>query len=141
MMKDLKEERNNLKTIQNWIDQCPDGGTVSIPAGTWMSGPLHLKSNLTLYLEEGSRILFSDHPEDYLPAVFTRWEGVECFNYSPLIYAKGCEHITIAGPGTLDGNGSAWWHWKKLQQNAADRLIWAESRGICLLYTSPSPRD
>ena len=125
-----KMNKENLKTIQSWIDQCPDGGTVSIPAGTWLSGPLHLKSNLTLYLEEGSKILFSNRPEDYLPVVFTRWEGVECFNYSPLIYAKDCEHITISGPGTLDGNGSAWWHWKKLQQNAADRLIWAESRGI-----------
>ena len=57
-----KMNKENLKTIQSWIDQCPDGGTVSIPAGTWLSGPLHLKSNLTLYLEEGSKILFSTPP-------------------------------------------------------------------------------
>ena len=62
--------------------------------------------------------------------VFTRWEGVECYNYSSLIYAADCENVTICGTGVLDGAGSAWWHWKKLQQNAADRLIRAESQGI-----------
>lgn len=117
--------------IQRAIDRCPeDGGTVVVPAGTWQSGPLRLKSNLTLWLEEGAVIRFRTVMEDYLPPVFTRWEGVECFNYSPLIYARNCENITIAGRGTLDGQGAAWWPWKKLQQAAADRLCRAESLHI-----------
>lgn len=126
-----KQEPGNQRSIQEAIDQCPeDGGIVIVPAGEWLSGPLHLKSNLTLYLEEGAIVRFSQVMEDYLPPVFTRWEGVECYNYSPLIYARDCENITIAGRGTLDGQGSAWWHWKKLQQAAANRLCQAESLHI-----------
>ena len=109
--------------LQEAVDRLPSaGGTVIVPRGEWKSGAIHLKSNVKLYLEEGCVIHFSSCMEDYLPPVFTRWEGVECYNYSPLIYAADCENVTICGTGVLDGAGSAWWHWKKLQQNAADRL-------------------
>lgn len=121
----------NQNVIQEAVDRLPSaGGTVIVPRGEWKSGAIHLKSNVKLYLEEGCVIHFSSCMEDYLPPVFTRWEGVECYNYSPLIYAADCENVTICGTGVLDGAGSAWWHWKKLQQNAADRLIRAESQGI-----------
>ncbi len=63
---------------------------------------------------------------DYLPVVFTRWEGIECYNYSPLIYAQDCRNIAVTGEGTLDGQGEAWWHWKQLQQAAATTLYDAE---------------
>ena len=43
-------------------------------------------------------------------------EGTECYNYSPLIYAKDCTDIAVTGKGVFEGNGAAWWHWKKLQQ-------------------------
>ena len=49
-------------------------------------------------------------------------EGTECNNYSPLIYAKDCTDIAVTGKGVLEGNGAAWWHWKKLQQRAAEDL-------------------
>lgn len=67
--------------------------------------------------------------------IICRWylpggEGVECYNYSPLIYAYGCQNITITGEGILDGCGQSWWSWKKLQQDAANRLCRAESLGI-----------
>ena len=121
----------NQNVIQEAVDRLPaSGGTVIVPRGEWKSGAIHLKSNVKLYLEEGCVIHFSSCMEDYLPPVFTRWEGVECYNYSSLIYAADCENVTICGTGVLDGAGSAWWHWKKLQQNAADRLIRAESQGI-----------
>ncbi|MDO5416920.1 MAG: glycoside hydrolase family 28 protein [Lachnospiraceae bacterium] len=124
-------QEGNQNVIQEAIERCPDaGGTVIVPAGEWESGRLLLKSNLTLKLEEGCVIHFSEKKTDYLPVVFTRWEGVECYNYSPLIYARGCENITITGKGTLDGQGEGWWDWKKLQQGAADRLCKAESQGI-----------
>lgn len=123
----------NQNVIQEAVDRLPaSGGTVIVPRGEWKSGAIHLKSNVKLYLEEGCVIHFSSCMEDYLPPVFTRWEGVECYNYSPLIYAADCENVTICGTGVLDGAGSAWWHWKKLQQNAADYLIRAESQGIAV---------
>lgn len=118
--------------IQAAVNACAQGGggTVFIPRGEWTTGPIHLQSNLHLQLEEGAVLRFSSRYEDYLPAVFTRWEGMECYNYSPLIYAKDCSDISITGKGTLIGNGQAWWHWKKLQQKAADALCYAESNGI-----------
>ncbi len=123
-------EAGNPKTIQEAIDRCPAGGKVIVPAGEWKSGPITLKSNLTLQLEEGCTISFSDCMEDYLPPVFTRWEGVECYNYRPFIYARDCENITITGKGIFYGNGESWWHWKKLQQAAATCLCEAQSKNI-----------
>lgn len=122
---------NEFPGIQAAVDACAaGGGVVVVPKGRWESGPIHLYSNIHLQLEDGAVICFSSRPEDYLPVVFTRWEGMECYNYSPLIYARDCENISITGGGTLLGNGEAWWHWKKLQQEAADRLCYAQSDGI-----------
>ena len=101
-----------------------------MPAGVWPTGPIHLRSNVNLHLEAGARVLFSPHPADYLPPVLTRWEGVECYNYSPLIYARDCENVAVTGEGILDGQGRAWWHWKKLQGPAAKRLYDAQSEGV-----------
>lgn len=124
------DNKESKDTIQKAIDRCPEKGTVVVGEGEWESGPLHLKSNMTLYLEKNCTINFSCKFEDYLPPVFTRWEGVECYNYSPLIYANECENIAIKGHGILNGNGQYWWSWKKLQQQAADRLCHAESDKI-----------
>ncbi|HJC24397.1 MAG TPA: glycoside hydrolase family 28 protein [Candidatus Eisenbergiella merdavium] len=122
----------SFSSIQEAVDRCAGlgGGTVRVPAGRWESGAVHLRSNIRLHLEKGAVVSFSSRPEDYLPPVFTRWEGMECYNYSPLIYAEGCENVAVTGEGTLLGNGSAWWHWKKLQQAAADRLCGSEADGI-----------
>ena len=99
------------------------GGTVVVPDGTWLTGPIHLKSNINLHIQEGAEVYFSTVYSDYLPTVLTRWEGMECYNYSPLIYAIDCENIAITGKGTLIGNGQAWWGWKKTQiQVAAEPL-------------------
>lgn len=121
-------EKNGKDTIQAAVNACADmgGGTVIVPKGEWFSGAIHLESNINLHLEDGAVITFSDNPQDYLPVVFTRWEGMECYNYSPLIYANGCENISVTGKGTLVGNGQAWWNWKKLQQEAALELCYAE---------------
>lgn len=122
------------KYVQGMVDVCArmGGGRVVVPAGRWFSGPIHLRSRIELHLCEGSVIEFSDVPEDYLPVVFTRWEGIECYNYSPLIYARDCEHISITGTGLLVGNGRSWWGWKKTQQNAANELCYAERNGIAV---------
>ena len=86
--------------------------------------------NVCLHLEDGAEIIFSPRYSDYLPAVFTRWEGVECINFSPLIYACDCKNIAITGSGVLVGNGSAWWDWKLHQQAAAEKLALAGTRSF-----------
>ncbi|MFZ4620566.1 MAG: glycoside hydrolase family 28 protein [Bacteroidota bacterium] len=90
------------------------GGTVIIPAGKYLTGAIHLKSNVNLNIAKGATVLFSTDPADYLPLVLTRFEGVELMNYSPLIYAYEEENIAVTGEGVLDGqaNESNWWSWK-----------------------------
>ncbi|MCD8186476.1 MAG: hypothetical protein LUD68_08555 [Rikenellaceae bacterium] len=62
------------------------GGRVVVPPGVfYMGGPITLKSHVNLHLEEGARLVFSTEPSDYLPLVLTKWEGTECYNYSPFI--------------------------------------------------------
>src|SRR5688572_22756797 len=81
------------------IDQCAKagGGKVVVPVGTYLTGAIHLKSNVDLEVSEGATIKFSQNPKDYLPVVFSRWEGVEVFNYSPFIYAFEQRNIAITG--------------------------------------------
>jgi len=87
------------------------GGTVYFPAGTYLTGPIHLKSNITLFLDAGAVIRFSDDFEDYLPFVTMRWEGTVNQNFSPLIYGRNIENVAIIGRGTLDGQGRKWWEY------------------------------
>ena len=126
------EQTKNTEAIAHAIAACADagGGTVLIPNGKWITGPIHLKSNINFHLEEGAEILFSQNPEDYLPVVLTRWEGNECYNYSPLLYARDCENIAITGKGILNGQGQSWWHWKHYQDDAAQRLYDSQFNGI-----------
>jgi polygalacturonase len=94
------------------------GGRVVVPQGTYLTGAIHLKSNVNFHVSKGATIKFSTDPKKYLPVVFARWEGVECMNYSPLIYAFEQKNIAVTGEGILDGQGSetAWWNWKGNQQ-------------------------
>ena len=108
------------------IEACSQsgGGTVVVSPGQYfIKGPLHLKDNVHIHLEEGSRIFFSQAPEDYLPVVKVRWEGTVCYNYSPLIYGYQLENIAITGKGMIDGAAKEWsMGWRKLQKPEKDRL-------------------
>ena len=114
-----------LPAVKKAINKCnaDGGGNVIIPAGVYlMKGPIHLKSHINLHLENGATVKFSSDPEYYLPAVFTRWEGTECFNYSPFIYAFGVTDIAITGNGTIDGNAkNSFATWKPNQKK--DQLL------------------
>lgn len=90
------------------------GGRVVVPAGVYLTGPIHLKSNVNLHLTDGAVVKFSTDAKQYATLVLTRWEGVECMNYSALIYAYEQHNIAVTGTGILDGQGSAesWWSWK-----------------------------
>lgn len=100
------------------------GGKVLIPAGKYLvNGPIVLKSHVNLHLEKGARLEFSTNPQDYLPMVLTKWEGTECYNYSPFIYCYQSVNVAITGEGEIDGNGAEVFNtWKKLEKPAMDKL-------------------
>jgi polygalacturonase len=97
--------------INSLIDSLSEkgGGTLFFPAGTFLTGPIVMKSNITLYLDAGSLIRFSDDFDEYLPMVQSRWEDVRVKNFKSQIYAYRCNNISIRGDGHLDGNGKKWW--------------------------------
>ena len=96
---------NNQTAIQAAIDKCNSagGGTVNIPTGKWETSYITLKSNVNLHLEKGSELIFSDNSDLYNVPTFTRWEGIECMNYHPLIYAKDARNIGITGSRKING--------------------------------------
>lgn len=111
-------EKMNTEAFAKAIDACnrAGGGRVVVPEGEWLTGPIHFKSNVNLHLQKGAVVQFTDNPADYLPAVMTSWEGLECYNYSPLVYAFGCENIAITGEGTLAPRMDTWRVWFKRPQ-------------------------
>ena len=105
----------NQKAIQKAIDKCSakGGGRVIVPAGLrFLTAAIQLKSGVNLVVEEGAVLEFAFEPDLY-PIVPTRWEGLDCWNLSPLIYAYQARDIAITGKGTIDGGGSndTWWPW------------------------------
>lgn len=105
----------NTEAINKAIDSCSKigGGKVLIPSGSFLTGPIVLKSNVNLHLEEGANVLFSTNKNDYLPVVHTSYEGQELMNYSPLIYAYKQNNIAITGKGVFNGqaDNTNWWPW------------------------------
>lgn len=87
------------------------GGRVVVKDGVFLTAAVHLKSGVNLHIAAGATLKFIPEPARYLPVVLTRYEGIECMNYSPLIYAYEQENIAVTGGGTLDGSASAqnWW--------------------------------
>lgn len=108
---------DDTASINDAIRKCAEagGGRVVVPAGTYRTGPVHLLSNVNLHVADGATLLFHTDPQRYLPAVFTRWEGTEAMNFSPLIYAYEQENIAVTGGGTLDGGAGDdnWWSLKE----------------------------
>ena len=105
----------NQKAINKAIAACSKkgGGRVIVPAGQhFLTAAIELKSHVNLVVEEGAVLEFAFEPELY-PVVPTRWEGVDCWNLSPCIYAYQQTDIAVTGKGTIDGGGSreTWWPW------------------------------
>ncbi|MGM9781180.1 MAG: glycosyl hydrolase family 28 protein [Candidatus Cryptobacteroides sp.] len=103
----VKMKRRGMSTdrIQAAIDDLSlrGGGTVIIPAGIWNTGRIEMKSNINLHLSEGCELHFSGRIKDYIPAVFTRDEGVEVYSLGAFIYANGQENIALTGKGKVVG--------------------------------------
>ena len=104
------------------------GGTLFFPAGTFLTGPIIMKSNIALYIDAGSTIKFSDDFDDYLPMVPSRWEDVRLKNFKSQIYAYRCENISIRGDGHLDGQGQKWWDF--MRSVSPDKPVGSKWQGI-----------
>ena len=100
----------NTDVFKKTIDmvKANGGGCVYVPPGEYLTGPIHFVDNMTLYLEAGSKLIFSTNFDDYYPMVQVRFQGVDLKNFSPLIYAYQVNNITLKGKGTIDGQGKVW---------------------------------
>lgn len=129
------DQARNTEALRRAIAECHEagGGRVVVPAGTWPVGAIHLKSHVNLHLSKGAVLLFSDDPKDYRPAVRSSWEGWECFNYSPLIYAFECENVAVTGEGRLEAKLDGWMGWMSrppAHMDALKRLYTMGSTGV-----------
>ncbi len=100
------------------------GGTIYFPAGKYLTGPIHLKSNITIFIDAGAELHFSDNFDDYLPMVESRYEGVDVMSFSPLFYAYKAENITITGRGKINGHGKKWWDYVEGFKDGLPRNKW-----------------
>ncbi|MGR3811982.1 glycosyl hydrolase family 28 protein [Jiulongibacter sp. NS-SX5] len=100
------------------------GGVVLVPTGFWLSGPIKMKSNVNLHLEDGAFIQFSDNREDY-PVVLTTWEGQPAYRCHAPIWGVDLVNIAITGKGIMDGAGQVWKQVKKskLTDSQWSRLV------------------
>lgn len=99
----------NTEAIAKAIEDAANngGGKVIFPRGMWLTGPIIMKSNINLHLEEGALVLFSPDFDDY-PLIATSFEGLNTYRCISPIYAKDVENIAFTGTGVFDGNGDAW---------------------------------
>ena len=133
------------EALKKTIELChkTGGGRVVVPQGVFLTGAIHLKTGVNLHVSQDATLLFSRDTEEYLPLVYTRYEGVELMNYSPFIYAYEQENMAITGGGVLDGNAdqSVWWSWKRssgqsltedipLERQDRDRLFKMAEEGV-----------
>lgn len=123
-----KNDSSKLATaaIKKAIDAASKagGGTVYFPAGKYLTGAIHLKSNITIFIDAGAEIHFSDNFDDYLPMVKGRYEGVDVTTFSPLFYAYEAENIAIIGRGLVDGHGKKWWDFVEGYKEGQPRSKW-----------------
>ena len=112
----------NSQAINKAIEACASkgGGTVLVPKGSFVSGPILFKSNINLHLAKGALILFSSDFNQY-PLVVSAYEGVEAARCQSPVTAEGLENIAITGEGILDGNG---YYWRPLKKEKVSETEW-----------------
>lgn len=121
----------NTKAINQAIELCnaAGGGTVFVPKGLWVTGPIVLKNNVNLHLEKGALLQFSKNYDDY-PIVLTTWEGQDSYRCQAPIWGVDLENIAITGEGVLDGGGDVWRAIKKEKQTAGQWASLIKSGGV-----------
>lgn len=110
----------NTKAFQDAIAAVTKqgGGTVIIPPGIWLTGPIALQNNLELRAENGALIKFSDDKSLY-PIIETSFEGLDTWRCISPIYGKNLENVALTGSGVWDGSGDAWRHVKREKLTAS----------------------
>lgn len=108
----VKSDSTTVQTgaLQRVIDMAAEsgGGVVVIPRGTFLSGSLFFRQGTHLYIEEGGVLKGSERIRDF-KVMKTRMEGETCTYFAALVNADGVDGFTIAGKGTIDGNGRHYW--------------------------------
>src|SRR5271170_3064363 len=100
--------------IQAAIDACAErGGTVRLTAGTYLSAPIVLRSNITLQLDKGATLLGSADRADYPPKTEFREPGLQS-----LVSATNASNVSVTGEGVIDGAGESWWQMARTIKNA-----------------------
>ena len=104
------------------------GGTLYFAAGTYLTGSIQMLNNITIHIESGATLKFTDDFDDYLPFIKVRWEGVFMHSFRPLINAQNAENLTITGRGTIEGQGAKWWTARRNTNNEIDKYqkMWDE---------------
>lgn len=98
------------------------GGTLLVPAGIWLTGPITLKSGVNLHLQKNAVVVFSSDPELY-PIVDSNFEGQDMPRCLALLNADCARNISITGEGIFDGNGQ---DWRALKKSKAPSSVWKE---------------
>ncbi|MBS2097411.1 glycoside hydrolase family 28 protein [Carboxylicivirga linearis] len=93
------------------------GGTLVVPQGIWLTGPIEMVSNMNLHLQKGALIVFSRDFDDY-PIVETSFEGLDTRRCQSPLSGRNLKNIAITGPGSIDGSGDAWRPVKKQKVTA-----------------------
>ncbi|MBC8039921.1 MAG: glycoside hydrolase family 28 protein [Opitutaceae bacterium] len=98
--------------LQAALDACATagGGTVTVPAGTFVTGTLRLRDHVTLHLENGAVLKGSANLADYPEVIGGFTDAVGQARNRCLIYAQDAVGVAITGQGTLDGNGAEFAH-------------------------------
>jgi polygalacturonase len=101
--------------IQAAINACvlKGGGTVQLTAGTYLSAPIVLKSNIALQLDKGATLLGSADHADYPAKTEFREPGLQS-----LVSATDSTNVSITGEGVIDGAGETWWQMARAVKNA-----------------------
>ena len=117
----------NTVAIQKAIDACAaaGGGTVLVPAGKFIFGPIILTSSLNLHLDKGAMLLISDDLKNY---------PIKSKRYQDCITAAKAHDIEISGNGVIDGQGEAWWQAFAADQKMTHRPYMAKLSGCTRVY-------
>lgn len=117
----------NTVAIQKAIDACAaaGGGTVLVPAGKFIFGPIILTSSLNLHLDKGAMLLISDDLKNY---------PIKSKRYQDCITAANAHDIEISGQGVIDGQGEAWWQAFAADQKMTHRPYMAKLSGCTRVY-------
>ena len=108
---------------------CAGGGTVCFPGGAYLTGSIHLRSNITLFIDAGARLLYSPDPHDS-PLVESRIGGTRGYVHSPLIYGNDLENIAVVGRGTIDGQGGKGWWRRSRKKKVEERKVYDSWGGL-----------